>query len=832
MTSCATLLSCLLAFTPSATPGEPTAPPVLVEFFELQNDDRWPTAADQPTEKYRVRTMAQPILPRRYSREGLIVDRQSRFIVRLSMEPQLPQGKYELLVRAMNQARLLIDGSCVTTTEFKLKYRDGHNVVPELSQLSPDIRTLAPGHGEELQTIESSGEKIRLAVEVIVGGKNLRPETGELSLSIRTAGSQAPFMLMGEQAIPLTDVGWEQFVAAERSRVLVENTSRRRAADHTRGYWSDRHERGRQFLAEQGEWDSHLDIDRLVQDTLGSEVPELVDDYAFLRRLSLDAVGAVPTIEEVRNYLSDSPQVRRRNAISRLLSDDRWADHWVSYWQDVLAENPGILKPKLNNTGPFRWWIYESFLDNKPIDRFVTELIMMRGSKYAGGPAGFAMATENDVPMAAKAHVIGQAFLGVQMKCARCHDSPQHDLRQEELFSLAAMLNRGPQKVPTTSSIPTEGVDLSSLAVQVTLQPGSSVAPVWPFQNIAAAEVPPALLRDPQDSREKLAAIVTSYTNLRFAEVIVNRLWHRYLGRGIVDSVDDWEHATCHSPELLRHLAHELIGSGYDLKHVSRLIFQSRTYQAIASGKDDGSPLLPVRRRMTAEQIVDSLFTLSGKQLESEALNLDVDGQRTINTFLNLGVPQRAWEFTSLSNERDRPALAMPRAQSIVDLLLTFGWRDSRQDPLTARDAEPTVQQPGILSNGVVAQRAACLSEDNRLTTLCRTAGTGEELVEDLFLQVLTRPPTSTERQRFAGLLEEGFADRVTGEKPRPRTSKRHAVSWSNHLNEEATRIKIELERQVRMGDPPTVTLESDWRERAEDVVWALVNSPEFVFSP
>src|SRR4026208_178947 len=90
---------------------------------------------------------------------------------------------------------------------------------------------------------------------------------------------------------------------------------------------------------------------------------------------------------------------RRARAVGRFLQHPNWADHWVSYWQDVLAENPGILKPMLNNTGPFRWWIHESFTDNKAMDRFVTELVMMDGSVYYGGPAGFGMASENDVPM-------------------------------------------------------------------------------------------------------------------------------------------------------------------------------------------------------------------------------------------------------------------------------------------------------------------------------------------------------------------------------------------------------------------------------------------------
>ena len=118
--------------------------------------------------------------------------------------------------------------------------------------------------------------------------------------------------------------------------------------------------------------------------------------------MTLDTIGILPTPAEIAALAADKQGTGRQRAIERLLADDRWADNWVGYWQDVLAENPGILKPELNNTGPFRWWIHESFVDNKPIDRFATELITMEGSIYYGGPAGFVMASQNDAPLAEK----------------------------------------------------------------------------------------------------------------------------------------------------------------------------------------------------------------------------------------------------------------------------------------------------------------------------------------------------------------------------------------------------------------------------------------------
>ena len=192
------------------------------------------------------------------------------------------------------------------------------------------------------------------------------------------------------------------------------------------------------------------------------------------------------------------------------------------------------------------------------MDRFVTELVMMEGSSYYGGPAGFGVATQNDVPMAAKAQVLGQAFLGMQMKCARCHDAPFHNFNQKDLFSIAAMLQRAPLEVPKTSSVPmVEGV--RKPRVEVTLKPGTKVAAAWPFKSMELSEAIHA------DTRAQLATFITGNQNDRFAKVIVNRVWQRYLGWGLVEPVGDWEKAKPSHPALLEWLAHEFVRSGYDL---------------------------------------------------------------------------------------------------------------------------------------------------------------------------------------------------------------------------------------------------------------------------
>jgi len=567
-------------------------------------------------------------------------------------------------------------------------------------------------------------------------------------------------------------------------------------------------------------------------------VTEMTDDFAFLRRVTLDTVGMVPTSDEIAAFRKDRSADRRAKVIEHLLADPRRAGHWVSYWQDVLAENPNILNPTLNNTGPFRWWLHEAFLDNKPFDVLVTELVRLRGSERDGGPAGFGVASENDVPMAEKAVTVASAFLGANMKCARCHDAPANRATQQELFQLAGLLAGKPLKVPATSSVPLDklgGGGRQSL-IKVTLKPGTTVAPSWPFADFlkATSDTPQSVA-----SRDQLAAWLTDPRNERFAQVAVNRVWKRLMGIGLVEPADDWERGEPTHPELLAYLAREFVKSGYDLRHVERLILNSHAYQRAADSSRNSADVYfasPVRRRLAAEQVVDSLFAAAGKPLQVGELSLDIDGARDLGNSISLGVPKRAWEFASTSNERDRPSLALPRVQAVVDLLSVFGWRATRQDALTDRDASPDVLQPAALSNGTVAVWLTRLTDDHSVTKLALEAKSPSEFVDALFLRVLTRLPSEREKAALVEHLSAGFESRVVSNPPKPMVNgprvRPRYVSWSNHLTPGANDLKTEFERAARKGETPTAKLTAEWRERAEDVLWALLNMPEFVFTP
>ena len=572
--------------------------------------------------------------------------------------------------------------------------------------------------------------------------------------------------------------------------------------------------------------------------TLPTKINPLTEDLVFLRRVTLDTVGVPPSLAEIEAFAADTSADKRAKTIDRLLRDPRAADHWTGYWQDVLAENPNILNPTLNNSGPFRWWIYESLADHKPLDLMVTELLRLKGTSAAGGPAGFGIASQNDVPMAAKATIVTTAFLGMETKCARCHDAPAHTAKQEQVFALAALLETKAVKVPLTSSVSMAKLREGGRKplIEVTLEPGASVEPHWPFPELSQESIADELALDPKDPRDRLATLVTAPQNERFAQVMANRLWARLMGRGLVDQPWDWERSKNSHPELLRWLGRELVRSGYDADHVLRLILNSHAYQrATDASQKQTSPLFasPAPRRLSAEQVVDSMFATTGKPFRTEEASLDIDSIREQANSLTLGHPRRAWMLTSTSNERDRPALALPRIQAVCDVMAAFGWRASRPDPVTDRESSANSLQPAILSNGTMGTWVTRLSDDHGVTALAFDAKSPAGFVDKLFVRVLTRHPTAAEKAKYEAYLADGFADRVLPPPlyaPPGKRKPTYYVSWSNHLNDLATTVRMQEEAAARKGDPATPRLTDAWRRRAEDVVWALVNSPEFLY--
>lgn len=797
--------------------------PIIAEIFSAEEGKRvWDISGREPNQTVRLEGLSFAGLPQSFSPRGYPVERSGLQVIRATGKITLPAGRYEFLLRAQAETRLSVDGIPLIDARGAVS----NHPLGRLPRQPRDYAAVFESDGAE--------HEFELAAAYAAGSNE---ELGDVVVCY-SPEHKTDWRLLGHPAkLSLSTASWAGF----RGRMLkhfqqLEPELRASAVERGNRAWAERHALARQaadsWMIPEPKQGGHP-IDAFLAESSTGQASR-IDDAAFLRRASLDIRGRIPTLAELEEFLDDHHSDKRTFVVDRFLESDEWADGWVGYWQDVLAENPSILKPTLNNSGPFRKWIYESFRRNLPMDRFATELILMEGGNEEGGTAGFAIASENDAPMAMKAHVVMKAFLAIDLECARCHDSPNSFLEQRDLFSLAAMLNERPLKLPATSII-TVLPNGRKPVVTTSLKAGQMIPPDWTLDGVIPSDVVEDVLERTDGGRAQLAEIVTSPETPRFSDVIVNRVWRRYFGVGLVEPVDSWDDVEAAShPELLRYLSGWFVESGYNMKALARLIFTSRAYQQqISAGAvaDKNAPAIgPVRRRLDAEQIVDSLHIAVGKDFGAEELTFDPNRTRG---FLNLGTPHRAWQMTSMSNERDRPALSMPVNQSIVDVLKTFGWRASRPDPITVRDESPNPLQPLMLANSLLSSRIIRLTENSAITELCLEPIPVEELVDRMFLTVLSRRPDSEEQAAFAALLRPGFDSRLTG-KPKPKIERqpRARVDWDKHLLAEASVELLEAERLVREGEPPTVRLTEDFRKRVEDALWCLINTPEFVFVP
>lgn len=342
-------------------------------------------------------------------------------------------------------------------------------------------------------------------------------------------------------------------------------------------------------------------IDRILEaDRVERDGPPLepLDDAAFLRRVSLDLIGLLPDTEELEAFLADARPDKRDRLIAGLLARDRdYAAHWLTFWSDLLRNTYSGTGFIDDGRRQITEWLYGALLTNKPYDQFVRELItpepaaagFIRGIKWRGN-VNSSQATEIQF-----AQSLGQVFLGINLKCASCHDSFIDRWTLEETYNLSAVYATTPLEIHRCDA-PT----------------GRVASPAWLFPELG--EIDP---RASQPERlQQLAALMTHPDNGRLTRTIVNRLWERLMGRGIVHPVDAMQTKPWNE-DLLDFLAVDLADHGYDLQHTLALIASSRAYQSRAAAV--GEPAAPesfvftgpLARRMTAEQFVDALHSLA-----------------------------------------------------------------------------------------------------------------------------------------------------------------------------------------------------------------------------
>lgn len=490
--------------------------------------------------------------------------------------------------------------------------------------------------------------------------------------------------------------------------------------------------------------------------TLGIVPSPPADDAKFLRRVSLDLIGRLPTPDEVRSYLADADPQKREKLVDALLERPEYADHWAGKWADLLRPNPyrvGI-KAVLN----YDQWIRDNFRKNKPYDQFVRELITAQGSTWRNGAATlFRDRREPDEITT----MVSQLFLGVRLECAKCHHHPFEKWGQEDFYSFAAYFARVGHKGVGLSPPISGGEEMiltaKSGAVKHPLtQAVLAPRPLFPLAGAGAPETPvdATPVDDGRDPREQLAQWITSDQNPFFAQVLVNRVWADLMGRGIVEPVDDLRATNPPSNgPLLEALAAHFRQQKYDVKQLLRTITLSQVYGLSSipherNTADTRNYSRHYRTRLRAEVLLDAVSDISG-------------------------VPD---SFGAMPAESRANQIWTTRISSMF--LDTFGRPNPNQDPPCERNADTTVTQTLHLMNAPQLHQKVT-SDQGRAAAMAASDMTPDQIVEELYLLVYGRLPETAEREVGRQIFAEKDVSR---------------------------------------------------RRATEDLLWALLNTPEFLF--
>lgn len=344
------------------------------------------------------------------------------------------------------------------------------------------------------------------------------------------------------------------------------------------------------------------------------ERPAQISDSRFLRRVTLDLIGLLPTPDQLARFQNDTRPDKRQQLVRELLGrievsghpatdgvepDIAFAEHWLSFWNDLLRNDYAGTGFITRGRKQISKWLYASLVSNKPYDQFVRELIAPPTPESVGFIEGIRWRGNVNASQGTEmqfAQNVGQALLGINLKCASCHDSFIDRWTMEETYALAQVYSN-------------QQLTLHRCDKPINKQAKAG----WLFPEIGQIDPKAA-----QPERLKqLAALVTHPSNGRFARTIVNRIWHRLMGRGIVHPVDAM-HTRPWNADLLDYLAVHLADSKYDLKATIDLICSSEAYQSTTTSADaDGDAVDyvyrgPLARRMTAEQFVDAVWQITG----------------------------------------------------------------------------------------------------------------------------------------------------------------------------------------------------------------------------
>jgi hypothetical protein len=470
----------------------------------------------------------------------------------------------------------------------------------------------------------------------------------------------------------------------------------------------------------------------------------LCSDEVFVRRLFLDLLGALPTADEARQFVADPSPDKRERLVDRLLARPEFADFWALKWADALRVEPRTMD--MRGMTAFHAWIRDAVARNLPVDQFARAILAAQGSTYQVPESNYYRALrEPNV----RAEAIAQVFLGTRLKCAQCHNHPFDRWTQDDYFNWAAVFARVDYEVKENNRKDKSdkhefvGEQIVKLTREVKFtnpRTGEAARP----KLLGAASLNAATVEGLHDL-DAAADWVVNPDNALFARAQANRIWYHLMGRGLVDPVDDFRITNPAShPDLLKALAAEFVESGFDMRHLIRLIVNSRTWQLSSEPNDTNADdqvncSHALVRRLGAEPLHDALFQFAGVRAEFAAFP-------DVTRAVALPGPVRL-------RKKDGNA-------SASDLFLRqFGQPPrllacecERTNETTMGQAFALISSPQI--DDLIRRR------DNVITSLQAEPGSWDQKITELFWRALSRPPTKEELAKLTAMVRDAPEDR------------------------------------------------------------------------
>jgi hypothetical protein len=456
---------------------------------------------------------------------------------------------------------------------------------------------------------------------------------------------------------------------------------------------------------------------------------ELCADSEFVRRAYLDVIGILPTADQARAFVADKRKDKRSRLIATLLDRPEFADFWALKWADLLRNEEKVLDRK--GVQLFYRWIRENIAADKPLDQFARELLSARGSTYAQPAANYLRALRDPIM---RAESTAQVFLGTRLQCAKCHNHPFDRWTQSDYYDWAEVFSPVDYKVLENNR--RDGLDKHEFIGEQIVWVGNTKPVINPKTAKAARK---RFLGDTQAHRsEALAQWITEQP--MFARSQINRIWFNLMGRGIVDPIDDFRPTNPPShPALLDALADEFVRNKYSLRHMIRLIMNSRTYQLSSlpneTNRDDESNFSRAMvQRLSAEQLLDAQSQVTGVPLQ----------------FSGYPAGMRATQLPGVRAVRTRERKPSDEDQ----FLTTFGKPMRLLTCECERSSETSMGQAFHLISGPTINDFLT-TPDNRIAKLLASENADAAIVDELYWSALSRPPGKPELSKAIALLSK-----------------------------------------------------------------------------